>query len=66
MSQNTDVSAEINSIINNNTSSILINQKKASKPRQSILKPTPTNVNTLSNKSKKRVTFNTRCEYVIY
>ena len=66
VSQNTDVSAEINSIINNNTSSILINQKKASKPRQSILKPTPTNVNTLSIKSKKRVTFNTRCEYVIY
>lgn len=66
VSQNTDVSAEINSIINNNTSSILINQKKVSKPRKSILKPTPTNVNTLSNQSKKRVTFNTRCEYVIY
>lgn len=65
LSQNTDISAEINSIINNNSNNIVRNETYIMKPHKSILKKS-SDINNFNTPSKKRVTFCTQCEYVIY
>ena len=61
VSQNTDVSAELSAILNSNIKESI--KEKRTKPHKSILRKW----NQVGNNiSKKRVTFCTRCEYVIY